>query len=115
MHVEHLNRNIFCREGGFTMEPLMALDRIGELAEALYMNNDIVYRLQLLAAIEIILRELEEKQGITGKIGRTILELRTHLRAMCGLNEGNGFDDQQEYGWIIRAVDNLKSPLCFGK
>lgn len=96
------------------MEPLMAIDRLEELIQVLYESSDVIYRLQLLAVIDLILGNLENTNDITGYTKEKIGQLRGSLRAMCGLNNGNGHDDRQQYVWAQGAIGALRSPQCFG-
>lgn len=96
------------------MDPKMALDRIEELTELLYNTARVLYRLQIYAAIEVILKELEEMDEANGYAKEKIVTLRWHLRVLCKLSDDNGRGEYQHYLWALAEIEKLQSPLCFG-
>jgi len=97
------------------MEPLMAIDKLEDLAQALYESDDSIARLQLLATIDSILSSLEKTKSIRGNTKENIDRVRWSLETICGLDSGNDHSDDQHYTWALGAIEALKSIHCFGE
>ncbi len=99
------------------MKAKLCLNKIEILLENMR-TQDTVERLQSYAALETIIKLLDEQScSMRGMRINVFEEYRNklvwHCQAICGLDEGIGYQEEQHFSGAQGEIDNMKSVHCF--